>query len=309
MNIVYSDGYDLHLGDHVFPSVKYRLTKERLIERSIVAPSALVEPPLALDEDVLRVHEKQYIDQLKGGTLSWTDLRRLEVPWSQEFVRAVWLGAGGTVEACRRALNDGVCITLCGGFHHAFPDHGEGFCALNDVAIAIRALQSRGLINKAMVVDCDVHHGNGTAAIFASDSSVFTLSIHQLNNYPIIKPPSNIDIDLEDGTGDDVYLAELSAGLSRALSSFQPDLIVYLAGADPYHDDQLGGLALTLGGLERRDAMVFQKAHSRGIPVAVTLAGGYAYYVDDTVEIHINTTKSALKEGTSPVSPARRGDC
>jgi len=297
MKVVYSNGYDLHLGDHVFPSVKYRLTRERLIERSIVAPSAFVEPAPVPDEDVLRVHVKQYVDQLKGGTLSWTDLRRLEVPWSREFVDAVWLGAGGTVEACRRSLDDGLCVTLCGGFHHAFPDHGEGFCALNDVAIAIRALQSRRLIERAMVVDCDVHQGNGTAAIFASDPSVFTLSIHQLNNYPLIKPPSNIDINLEDGTGDETYLAELSGGLSRALASFQPDLIVYLAGADPYHDDQLGGLALTLAGLERRDVMVFHEARSRGIPVAVTLAGGYAYYVDDTVEIHVNTVKAACKEG------------
>jgi acetoin utilization deacetylase AcuC-like enzyme len=293
MKVVYSDGYDLHLGDHVFPSVKYRLTRERLIERAIVDPSEFVDPAPVLDEDVLRVHVKGYVDRLKSGTLSWSDLRRLEVPWSHEFVDAVWLGAGGTVEACRRSLIDGLCLTLCGGFHHAFPEHGEGFCALNDVAIAIRALQARRLVRNAMVVDCDVHHGNGTAAIFASDPSVFTLSIHQLNNYPLIKPPSNLDIDLEDGTGDETYLAELSRGLSRALASFQPDLIVYLAGADPYHDDQLGGLALTLEGLERRDMMVFHEARSRGIPVAVTLAGGYAYYVDDTVEIHVNTVKTA----------------
>jgi acetoin utilization deacetylase AcuC-like enzyme len=293
MKIVYSDGYDLNLGSHVFPSIKYRRTRESLIERAIVSKSDFVEPEVALDEQICLVHSPDYVRKLKNGTLSDYEVRRLEVPYSPEFVRAVWLGIGGTIEACRRALRDGVCLTLSGGFHHAFPDHGEGFCALNDVAIGIRALQAQGAIRSAMVVDCDVHHGNGTAAIFRKDPSVFTLSIHQLDNYPAIKPPSNIDIDLADGTGDEEYMDKLARGLDRAFSDFRADLMVYLAGADPYHDDQLGGLALTIEGIARRDSMVFNEAHARKIPVAVTLAGGYAYDVGDTVEIHVNTVKEA----------------
>jgi acetoin utilization deacetylase AcuC-like enzyme len=230
---------------------------------------------------------------LKNGTLSDYEIRRLEVPYSPGFVRAVWSGVGGTIEACRRALRDGAGVTLSGGFHHAFPEHGEGFCALNDVAVGIRALQAEGAIRSAMVVDCDVHHGNGTAAIFRADPSVFTLSIHQLSNYPAIKPPSNIDIDLADGTGDEEYMDKLARGLDRAFSDFQADLVVYLAGADPYHDDQLGGLALTIGGIARRDSMVFKEVRARKMPVAVTLAGGYACDVGDTVEIHVNTVKAA----------------
>jgi acetoin utilization deacetylase AcuC-like enzyme len=295
MKIVYSDGYDLNLGDHVFPSVKYRLARERLLERGLAHPSDFVEPERATDEQVLLVHRPEYVGKLKSGRLSREELRQLEVPYSREFIEAVWLGAGGTLEACRRALSDGVAVTICGGFHHAFPDHGEGFCALNDVAIAIRSLQHEGRIRDAMIIDCDVHHGNGTAAIFRGDPSVFTLSIHQRDNYPFVKPASNIDIDLRDGTGDEEYLALLADGLERALAALQPELMVYLAGADPYRGDQLGGLALTIEGLERRDRLVLGRAHSGNIPVAVTLAGGYAQNVDDTVEIHVNTVKAALE--------------
>lgn len=293
MKIIYSDGYDLNLGDHVFPSVKYRKTKERVLADRICAPDDVIEPTPARDEDVALVHTAEYIRKLKKGKLSREEILRMEVPYSKEGVDAVWLSAGGTIEACRRALADRISVNVGGGFHHAFPEHGEGFCILNDVAIGIRALQKRGEIHTAMTVDCDVHQGNGTAEIFHADPAVFTLSIHQFHNYPPIKPPSNLDINLEDGTKDIEYLDELAHGLNKALAEFQPDLIVYLAGADPYQYDQLGGLALTLHGLEQRDELVFRTARERNIPVAVTLAGGYAYRVDDTVTIHANTIQMA----------------
>jgi acetoin utilization deacetylase AcuC-like enzyme len=293
MKIIYSDGYDLNLGNHVFPTIKYRKTKDRIVADQLCTAAEVIEPQPAGDDDVALVHSAEYIRKLKKGKLSREEILRMEVPYSKEGIDAVWLSAGGTIEACRRALADRVAVNLGGGFHHAFPEHGEGFCILNDVAIGIRALQKRGEIQTAMTVDCDVHQGNGTAEIFHADPSVYTLSIHQLHNYPPIKPPSNLDINLEDGTKDTEYLDELAHGLSRALAEFKPDLMVYLAGADPYQYDHLGGLALTLHGLEQRDELVFRTAQEREIPVAVTLAGGYAYRVDDTVTIHANTVKAA----------------
>jgi acetoin utilization deacetylase AcuC-like enzyme len=208
-------------------------------------------------------------------------------------VRAVWLCAGGSILAGRLALQDGAAVNVGGGFHHAYPDHGEGFCVLNDFAIGIRRLQKDKVIARAMTVDCDVHQGNGTAAIFSGDHTVFTLSIHQENNYPYPKPPSTLDINLHDGVEDAEYLDELEKGLDLALREFQPDLIYYVAGADPYRDDQLGGLKLSIEGLERRDRLVFEKARAKNVPVAVTLAGGYARRVEDTIQIHTNTIRVA----------------
>jgi acetoin utilization deacetylase AcuC-like enzyme len=293
MKIVYSDQYDLNLGNHVFPSVKYKLTKEKLLRDKVVKPDHFVEPSPASDDDVALVHHREYIRKLKTGTLSYTEILRLEIPYSPELIRAVWLSAGGSTLAGRLALEDQVAVNLSGGFHHAYPDHGEGFCVINDVAIAIRTLQKERSVARAMTVDCDVHHGNGTAAIFAADPTVFTLSIHQERNYPYPKPPSNLDINLEDGAGDDEYLAALEQGLDQSLSEFQPDLIFYLAGADPYREDQLGGLKLSLDGLERRDRLVYEKARVKKIPLAVTLAGGYARRVEDTIHIHTNTIRAA----------------
>jgi acetoin utilization deacetylase AcuC-like enzyme len=293
MRLVYSDQYDLNLGDHVFPSVKYKLTKEKLLRDGIALPEDFVEPTPASDEDVALVHHHEYIRKLQTGKLSYLEILRLEIPYSPQLIRAVWLCAGGSILAGQLALLDGVAVNLGGGFHHAFPDHGEGFCVLHDVAIAIRRLQKQKSIQRAMTIDCDVHHGNGTAEIFGADPTVFTLSIHQEKNYPYPKPPSNLDINLEDGAEDEEYLAALEGGLDRSLAEFRPDLIFYLAGADPYREDQLGGLRLSLDGLERRDRMVYQKARSRSIPVAVTLAGGYARRVADTVQIHTNTVNAA----------------
>ena len=293
MKIVYSDRYDLNLGNHVFPSVKYRLTKEALLRDRIVEPGDFVEPPPASDDDIALVHHREYLRKLQTGKLSYLEVMRLEIPYSPELIRAVWLSAGGSILAGRLALEDGVAVNLGGGFHHAYPDHGEGFCVLNDFAIAIRRLQKDGRIERAMTVDCDVHQGNGTAAIFGGDHSVFTMSIHQENNYPYPKPPSSLDINLADGVEDEEYLRELTKGLDQALAEFTPDLIFYVAGADPYRDDQLGGLKLSLDGLEKRDRLVFEKARAKSIPVAVTLAGGYARRIEDTIQIHCNTIRVA----------------
>lgn len=295
--LVYHHRYDLHLGAHVFPSQKYRLVRDRLVHEGLVESSGIIAPEPASDEDVLRVHAAGYVHKLKTGTLAPREILRMEVPYSNELVAAVWLAAGGSIEAGKRARASGCAVNIGGGFHHAFPDHGEGFCVIHDVAIAIRRLQFDGTIKTAMVVDTDVHQGNGTAAIFARDASVFTFSIHQEHNYPDPKPPSDLDANLPDGLGDDDYLAVLDAHLARAFDEFHPDLVFYVAGADPYHEDQLGGLALTLEGLERRDALVFLHACRHGVPVAVTLAGGYARNVADTVSIHVNTILAAAKSG------------
>ena len=291
--LVYHPRYDLNLGAHVFPSQKFRMIYETLLREKIAAPEDFLEPPPASDDDVLRVHTAEYVEKLKGGTLSPSELMRLEIPWSPEMVQACWLAAGGSLLAGRSALRDGFAANIGGGFHHAHPGHGEGFCAIHDVAIAIRRLQRDGAIATAMVVDTDVHQGNGTAAIFRNDSSVFTLSIHQEDNYPMPKPPSDIDINLPDGIEDDEYLAILEAHLLKALEFITPDLMFYVGGADPYCEDQLGGLNLTKAGLRRRDTMVMDHAHRRGIPVAITLAGGYARRVEDTVQIHVGTILAA----------------
>lgn len=293
MKFIYSDEYDLHLGSHVFPSIKYRLIKEKLLRDGVAAEEDIVAPAAASVEEIALVHDRDYIRKLQTGKLSYLEILRMEIPYSPELVRAVWLSAGGSILAGRLALRDGTCSNIGGGFHHAFPDHGEGFCVLHDVAIGIRALQKDRTIERAMTVDVDVHQGNGTADIFAGDPSVFTLSIHQANNYPYPKPPSSLDINIEDGTGDDEYLRELGKGLDIALGKFQPELIHYVAGADPYREDQLGGLKLTLEGLEKRDRLVLEKARAKNIPVAVTLAGGYARKVEDTVAIHATTIRLA----------------
>lgn len=291
--LVYDDRYDLNLGAHVFPSQKYRLVRDRFLDDGIAVADDFLAPNPASDEDVLRVHTADYIRKLKTDTLSYTEKMVLEIPYSQKLMDACWLAAGGSILAGRSALTDGWAANIGGGFHHAFPDHGEGFCVIHDVAVAIRRLQFEGLIRNAMVVDTDVHHGNGTAAIFKDDPSVFTLSIHQENNYPSVKPPSNIDINLPDGTGDESYLALLEEHLAKAIRDFAPQLLFYVAGADPYREDQLGGLALTMEGLKRRDALVFSYARQYRVPVTITLAGGYARFVADTVSIHVNTILAA----------------
>jgi len=293
--LVYSNRYDLNLGPHVFPSQKYRLLRERLLSTGFAAPEDFVEPEAATDDDVLLVHEAGWVTRLRTGTLSYTEILQLEIPYSRQTIEAFWMAAGGTMLAARLALKMGCGYNIGGGFHHAFPGHGEGFCAINDVAIAIRRMHRDGAIRRAMVVDCDVHDGNGTAAIFANDDSVFTLSIHQFHNYPSEKPPSSLDIHLPDGVGDEEYCRRLGNGYNIALSMSRPELIVYVAGADPFHDDQLGGLSLSFDGLKQRDRLVIGGAVEQKIPIAIVLAGGYAHKVEDTITIHANTAAVAAE--------------
>jgi acetoin utilization deacetylase AcuC-like enzyme len=291
--LVYHHGYDLNLGPHVFPSQKFRLIRDRVLNEGFAEEADFVEPEPATDEDLMLVHTEDWVRRLRSGLLTFDEVLQLEIPYSREMVRAFWLAAGGTTLAGRLSLRDRVGFNIGGGFHHAYPGHGEGFCAIHDVAVAIRRLQKDKLIEKAMVVDCDVHHGNGTAAIFAQDPSVFTLSVHQFNNYPADKPPSSLDIDLEDGVKDDEYLERLAGGYLPALERFRPDLLMYIAGADPYREDQLGGLALTLEGLRSRDELVIRTAVEHDVPLAVSLAGGYARRVEDTVTIQSGTARVA----------------
>jgi acetoin utilization deacetylase AcuC-like enzyme len=291
--LVYHEGYDLQLGQHVFQSQKFRMVRDLVLAEHIAEPADILAPEPASDADILRVHKREWVDKLLHDTLSASERMRLEIPYSQAVVRGFWLAAGGSILAARRALKDGFGINIGGGFHHAFPGHGEGFCMIHDVAVAIRRLQADGAIRKALVVDTDVHQGNGTAAIFASDDDVFTLSLHQENNYPEPKPPSDIDVNLADGTGDEEYLELLDKALADAFRRFAPDMIFYIGGADPYREDQLGGLWLSMRGLQERDALVFAEARVRGLPVAVAFAGGYARKVEDTVRIHVNTVIAA----------------
>jgi len=275
--LVYHPRYDLNLGQHVFPSQKFRLLQELLLNEKIAAPADILEPERASDEDLLRVHTPEWVSKLKNGTLTASEVMKLEVPYSPELAEAVWLAAGGTILAGQLALRDGFASNLTGGFHHAYANHGEGFCALNE----------------AIVVDTDVHHGNGTAHIFRNDNSVFTLSIHQQHNYPADKPPSNLDLNLDDGAEDQEYLAILLPAVEKSLDDFRPDILFYVGGADPFCEDQLGGLRLTKYGLKSRDKSIFHLARSRNIPVATTLAGGYARRVEDTIRIHANTILAA----------------
>jgi acetoin utilization deacetylase AcuC-like enzyme len=291
--LVYHNGYDLNLGEHVFPSQKFHLIAETLVREGIAAREDFLTPDFAADEDILRAHTAEWVDKLKTGTLTASEIMKLEIPYSREAVEACWLAAGGSILAGQAALRDGFGCNLGGGFHHAYPGHGEGFCAIHDVAVAVRRLQYDGAIRKAMVVDTDVHQGNGTAAIFADDESVFTLSIHQENNYPAYKPPSDVDLEMADRVDDDEYLGVLIPAVRAALDKFRPEIVFYVGGADPFCEDQLGGLLLTKSGLKTRDRMVFEEARRRGIPVATTLAGGYARRVEDTIRIHVNTIVAA----------------
>lgn len=319
--LVYSNDYFLPIGAHVFPAQKYRMIHDRLLATHEADPDDFIEPAPASDDDVRLVHGAGYVDRLVHGELSPMEEMQMELPYSPELVKAFWLSAGGSILAAQRALEDSIGFNIGGGFHHAYPDHGEGFCMIHDVAIAIRKMQKTGRIRCAMTVDCDVHHGNGTAAIFPSrhrhgrtlpsasaaqvaaqvlteeppdaEDTVFTISLHQVNNYPSYKPPSSIDVNLPDGIGDEEYLAWLDQSLSSGLRHFTPDLLCYIAGADPYREDQLGGLALTIEGLQRRDRLVFEVAKARQIPIMITYAGGYARNVEDTVTIHVNTILAA----------------
>jgi acetoin utilization deacetylase AcuC-like enzyme len=293
VKVYYSPRYEVSLPGHIWPTSKYRLIADRL-RRGAQPAVQLVEPPLASWDDLALVHAPDYLARLRDNTLTPDDIATLELPWQPQFADAFRLMTGGTCAAAAAALDDGRAAHLGGGLHHAFAAHGEGFCPVNDIAVAIRVLQRDRRIRRAAVVDCDVHHGNGTAMIFERDPDVFTFSIHQQHNYPFFKPRGDLDIGLEDGAGDARYLSALADALPRVFES-RPDLIVYVAGADPFEHDRLGGLTLTKDGLAERDRMVVDAARAAGVALVMTLAGGYAVDVGDTVDVHVATVDAMLK--------------
>ncbi|HEV2882531.1 MAG TPA: histone deacetylase [Pyrinomonadaceae bacterium] len=293
MQVFYTPRYYADIGEgHVFPIRKFELVRDRLVAEGTLAPSEIIEPQPAPVADVLLVHTEDYVTRLRAGSLTPRELRRLGLPWSKSLVRRSFLATGGTIKAARAALASGIASNLAGGTHHAFPERGEGFCVLNDVAVAIRILRRDGVIERAAVVDCDVHQGNGTATIFENDQSVFTFSMHGAKNYPVFKARSTLDIELPDGTGDDEYLRSLAEHLPRVFAH-RPDILFYLGGADPYAGDKLGRLSLSIAGLRARDEFVLGECLARGVPVATVMSGGYAADIDDTVEIHCNTIRAA----------------
>ncbi|MCA1629053.1 MAG: histone deacetylase [Acidobacteria bacterium] len=292
MLVCYTPRYYADIGEgHVFPIRKFELVCRRLLAEGTLRAEDLFEPQPAALADVLLVHTDDYVTRLRAGALTEREVRRLGLPWSKALVRRSFLAASGTINAARFALSDGVGSNLAGGTHHAFADHGEGFCVLNDVAIAVRALRRDGLIRRAAVIDLDVHQGNGTAAIFEGDPTVFTFSMHGAKNYPLFKTRSTLDVELADGTGDEEYLRALEESLP-SVYAHEPDLVFYLGGADPYAGDKLGRLSLSIEGLRARDEMVLRDCLRRGVPVATVMSGGYAANIDDTVEIHCNTIRA-----------------
>ena len=302
MKVFFSPRYEVTLPGHVWPTSKYRLVAERLASGPYGAALEFVQAAEASWSDLALVHTAEYLDKLRSGTLSAEDIVTLELPWQPDFATPFRIMAGGTCAAAAAAIDEGKSVHLGGGLHHAFANHGEGFCPINDVAVAIRVAQnpstrfarSAPAVRRAAVIDLDVHHGNGTAMIFERDPDVFTCSIHQQHNYPLFKPRSDLDIGLEDGAGDARYLEALRTALPRVLAS-APELAVYVAGADPFERDRLGGLRLTKAGLAERDRIVVEAVRRAGVPLVVTLAGGYAVDVHDTVDIHVATVEALLQ--------------
>jgi len=276
---------------HRFPAEKYALLRDQIIAEGVAPASRVLDPDAASDELLRLVHTADYVERMSLGRLDAAEQRRLGFPWSAALVERSRRTVGGTLAAARHALVHGVAMNLAGGTHHAFPDHGEGFCVFNDVAITIRLLQRERRIRRAVVIDLDVHQGNGTHAVFSGDSSVFTFSMHGAKNYPFEKVPGSLDIELPDATSDDPYLAHLSDALPRVLHASQPDLVFYLAGADPHEGDRLGRMKLSFAGLERRDAMVMQACREVGIPIVTMIAGGYGHEIAHTVRVHVATAR------------------
>lgn len=296
MKLFYADHFVLPLPEgHRFPMEKYARLRERLIGSGLFAAEDFHVPEAASDSELLRAHDAGYVQRVVRGTLDKNDIRRIGFPWSEAMVERSRRSAGATLAACRAALEDGCAANLAGGTHHAFRDRGEGFCVFNDAAIAALAMRAEGRVERVAIIDCDVHQGNGTAAILANRPECFTFSIHGARNYPFDKESSDLDVELPDGTTDDTYLTALQAALGPVFARGKPDLVIYLAGADPYEDDRLGRLKLTKAGLAERDQLVFDKVRQRGLPIAIAMAGGYARKIDDTVEIHANTVCTAAR--------------
>jgi acetoin utilization deacetylase AcuC-like enzyme len=309
----YTDRFVLPLPQgHRFPMVKYARVRERCLAEGILSPADLAEPPAAEWAELALVHEADYLRRVETGTLAPLHQRRIGFPWSPQMVERSRRSVGATIAASRVALAEaartgwGVAVNLAGGTHHAYAGHGEGFCVFNDAAVAIRVLQREGLVARAAVLDCDVHQGNGTAAVFAADPTVFTFSIHGSRNYPFRKERSTMDVELPDRAGDDVFLAALELHVPRVLAEFRPDLAVYLAGADPWRDDRFGRLALGKEGLAARDRLVLEVCRDAGVPVAVAMAGGYARDTEDTVDIHVATIRTAAELRSAHLARSRR---
>ncbi|MFM7041505.1 MAG: histone deacetylase [Planctomycetaceae bacterium] len=302
MRLFPSDRYPLPLPpDHRFPAAKYALLRRRLEMLAIAgAPFEFIEPHAATDDELLRVHDRGYVGRVLAGTLAPHEVRRIGFPWSPELVVRSLRSTGAAVDAAAAALADGVAASLAGGTHHAGPDWGEGYCVFNDTAVAAREMQARGAVRRVLIVDCDVHQGNGTAAIFADDATVFTLSLHGERNFPLRKHPGSLDVGLPDGTRDDAYLATLEAALATALSRSRADLALYIAGADPYEGDRLGRLALTKTGLAARDEMVLDACWNDGLPVAIVCGGGYCADLESIVDIHAATMVAAAARAGAP---------
>jgi len=306
MRVFYTSHYYAEIGDgHIFPIRKFELVRDRLLAEGTLQPAELAEPVPATFAEVLLVHTEDYVSRLTSGTLTAKELRRLGLPWSESLVRRSFYAVGGTIEAAHCALEQGFSSNLAGGTHHAFAERGEGFCVLNDVAIAIRILRSRGLIRRAAVIDCDVHQGNGTATIFADDTETFTFSIHGANNYPLFKAKSTLDVELADRTSDEDYLKTLAENLP-AIFTHQPEIVFYLAGADPYVGDKLGRLAVSMDGLRQRDAYVLRKCYEREVPIVTVMSGGYGKDIGDTVEIHCNTIRMVKSVFENQTAMTRR---
>ena len=305
MQVFYTPRYYANIGDtHIFPIRKFELVRDRLLAEGTLRSHELIEPSPATVEDVRLVHTEDYVSRLCGGALTAKELRRLGLPWSESLVRRSFYATGGTIAAAHAALEAGYASNLAGGTHHSFADRGEGFCVLNDVAVAIRVLRRNGLIRRAAIVDCDVHQGNGTATIFAGDAQTFTFSMHGVNNYPLFKAQSTLDIELKDGTSDDEYLRCLEKHLPAVFAA-EPDIVFYLAGADPYAGDKLGRLALSIEGLRQRDVCVLRECYERKLPIATVMSGGYGKDINDTIEIHCNTIR-IVKEAFEFQAASRR---
>ena len=296
MKLFYCDHFVLPLPDgHRFPMRKYSLLRERVIELGIVEPEDLLVPDPVSRADLERAHDPNYVRRVIDGSLSAREIRRIGFPWSPELVERSRRSAGGTLAASRAALADGASVNLAGGTHHAAAASGEGFCVFNDSAIAARAVQAERAADRIAVIDCDVHQGNGTASIFAGDPTVFTFSVHGAKNFPFQKARSDLDVELEDGSTDDQYLEAVERGLAAAVEVGKPDLVIYVSGADPLDGDKFGRLSVSKRGLAARDRMVFETLVGVGIPVAVVMAGGYAPDVQDTVDVHVETVRAAVR--------------
>ena len=310
MKVFYSDHFVLPLPEgHRFPMVKYSMLRERVARDGICGPGELLTPRAVTDEEILRAHTPGYLRRVVSGSLSDKEVRRIGFPWSEKMVERSRRASGGTLGACLAALDEGFAANLAGGTHHAFSNRGEGYCVLNDSAIAVRAVQAAGLVERVVIIDTDVHQGNGTAKILHRDPTVFTFSIHGAKNFPFHKEESDLDAPLPDNADDTEFLQALESGLETALGAADAGLAVYLAGADPFEGDRLGRLSVTKSGLAERDRLVLETCRERGIPVATTMAGGYATEVEDTVDVHFQSIKRAadLLRSTADRSKATQG--